>query len=303
MKAELLDGGRPAGCEPLTCTRDLGACRVANRPLADVQRERLQRSALTLVDGLPEGLFARGDAWLSDADLAAAAARLGAWSLRDAQGDILAWSGPRAGVSPGAPAIEADAGSFRIRYPWDLLRVNEILLAGLTESRIEGTVHPAANIDGILILGPRSRVLPGVYVEGTVVIGADCKIGPNCYLRGATSVGDRCHIGLAVELKNSIVMNGTNIGHLSYCGDSILGEGVNFGAGTMCANLRHDGRHHRSSVGGALVDTGRRKLGAIVGDHVHTGVHTSIYPARKIWPGLCTRPGDVVQRDLVTAPE
>jgi bifunctional UDP-N-acetylglucosamine pyrophosphorylase/glucosamine-1-phosphate N-acetyltransferase len=86
--------------------------------------------------------------------------------------------------------------------------------------------------------------------------------------------------------------------HLSYIGDSVIGENVNLGAGTVTANFRHDGQTHKSMVGGRLIDTGRRKLGAIVGDEVHTGIHTSIYPGRKIWPRRSTRPGEAVQRDL-----
>lgn len=298
MKGELLPAGRPATCEPLTCTRDLGALPVANRPLAEVQRSDLAHAGLTLAVDLAEGVFVRGDAWLSAATLEACLARAGAWVVRDAQGDVLAWSGWRAGAATGAAVIPADANSFRIRYAWDLLRLNELLLGRVAASAIEGEISPATYLEGLLVLGPRSRVLPGVFIEGTVVVGADCKIGPNCYLRGSTSIGDRCHIGQAVEIKNSIVMNGVGLGHLSYCGDSIVGEETNFGAGTITANFRHDGKTHRSTVGGVLVDTGRRKFGAILGDHVHTGIHTAIYPGRKIWPGLMTRPGTVVQRDI-----
>lgn len=303
MNAELLDPGRPATCEPLTCTRNLGDCPVANRRLADVQREKLEQAGFTAAENLRDGLFVRGDAWLSPLDLSTLPARAGAWSLSDADGCVLAWSGPRGGNGPDAPAIRADSGSFHIRYPWDLLRINEALLAEITASRIDGSVYAGSHIEGTLILGPGSRLLPGVFIEGVVLIGKDCKIGPNCYLRGSTCVGDRCHIGQSVEVKNSIVMNDTAIGHLSYCGDSILGEHVNFGAGTICANFRHDGLTHRSSVGGALVDTGRRKFGAVLGDHVHTGIHTTLYPGRKIWPVLSTRPGAIVQRDLVRTEE
>ena len=144
------------------------------------------------------------------------------------------------------------------------------------------------------------RSLPGVVIEGDVIIGEDCKIGPNCYLRGATSIGDRCHVGQAVEIKNSILMDGTNVGHLSYVGDSILGRRVNLGAGTLTSNLRHDGRNHRTLVAGELVDTGRRKFGTVVGDGVHTGIHTSIYPGRKLATGATTRPGDIVRNDLLS---
>ena len=65
-----------------------------------------------------------------------------------------------------------------------------------------------------------------------------------------------------------------------------------------CENFRHDGQNHRTLVDGVLVDTGRRKFGSIIGDGVHTGIHTSIYPGRKLWPGTSTRPGEIVQRDV-----
>ncbi len=89
--------------------------------------------------------------------------------------------------------------------------------------------------------------------------------------------------------------------HLSYVGDSIIGERTNFGAGTITANVRHDGGTIKSMVKGEMIDTGRRKLGAIVGDHVHTGIKTSLYPGRKLWPGTCTRPGEAVARDIELA--
>ena len=189
-----------------------------------------------------------------------------------------------------------DAGE--IRYPWDLLRANELYVAGLTESRIEGEVHPLAVIEGVLHLGKGSRILPGVFIEGNVVIGENCKIGPNCYIRGNTSIGDNCHIGQSVEIKNCVILSRSNVGHLSYIGDSILGEGVNLGAGTTTSNLRHDGKNHRTMINGKLVDTGRRKFGAIIADGVHTGINTSIYPGRKLWPNVTTRPGEIVQHDI-----
>ncbi len=184
------------------------------------------------------------------------------------------------------------------RYPWDLLAVNERIVGAMKEDDILGEVHSLAVVEGCLKLGNGSRILPGVFIEGNVVIGENCKIGPNCYIRGNTSIGNNCHIGQSVEIKNSIILDGTNVGHLSYVGDSILGEKVNLGAGTNVSNLRHDGLTHRSMTESGLVDTGRRKLGAIVGDGVHTGIGTMIYPGRKIWPNISTRPGAVVQADL-----
>ncbi len=183
------------------------------------------------------------------------------------------------------------------RFPWDLLAIQERVMAEW-EEKIFGDVHPAAVIEGRVQLGKGSRILPGVFIEGNVVIGEGCKIGPNCYVRGSTAIGDRCHIGQSVEIKNSILLSGTNVGHLSYVGDSILGENVNFGAGTIVSNLRHDGRNHLSAVNGIQTDTGRRKFGAVVGDGVHTGIGTLVYPGRKIGAGMFTLPGDIVRKDI-----
>jgi bifunctional UDP-N-acetylglucosamine pyrophosphorylase/glucosamine-1-phosphate N-acetyltransferase len=215
-------------------------------------------------------------------------------TLVDAVSRPLAWLGD----APDPDNALFATTSFMIVHPWDFLRANELRVGALTEAKIEGEIHPNAVVEGIIHLGPGSRILPGVYIEGNVVIGANCKIGPNCYLRGSTSIGDKCHVGNAVEIKNSILLSGTAVGHLSYVGDSVIGEKVNFGAGTITSNFRHDGQNHRSLVDGVLVDTGRRKFGSIIGDGVHTGIHTSIYPGRKLWPGTSTRPGEIVQRDV-----
>jgi bifunctional UDP-N-acetylglucosamine pyrophosphorylase/glucosamine-1-phosphate N-acetyltransferase len=299
VNAVLVDQGAPEACRPLTCSRPLAAIPVGNVPLATVQSARLQEAGLAPIeDGGPGDVYVRGDAWLSRVMLKQLAALKAPAGIKDEAGDLLAWIGVSASAVLGATWLTADADSFLIRYPWDVLRVNECVLREVTAGRVEGEVSPGATLEGTLVLGKGSRILPGVYIEGTVVIGEDCKIGPNCYLRGGTSIGDRCHVGQAVEIKNSLIMSGASIGHLSYCGDSVIGENVNFGAGTITANFRHDGRNHRSRVGGKALDTGRRKFGAIVADGVHTGIHTSLYPGRKLWPGTSTLPGAIVKDDV-----
>ncbi len=275
-----------APCHPLTLTRELADFPVANTPL-----RAHQAAACTAAPG---PVSHHPDAWLAPADLAQLAPA-GPTTLTAADGTPLAWLGPH----PDPASAAAAAASFLLVHPWDLLRANELAVGALATDRIDGDVHPSAVIEGVLHLGPGSRILPGVFIEGKVIVGAGCRIGPNCYLRGATAIGDRCHIGQAVEIKNSLLLAATNVGHLSYLGDSILGQQVNFGAGTIVANLRHDGANHRSLAGATLVDTGRRKFGAIVCDHVHTGIHTAIYPGRKLWPHTTTRPGQVVDHDLL----
>lgn len=301
MKAVLLNAGRPAGCKPLTVSRDLSALRVANVPLGKLQAQRLVEAGFHIESTPEKGepyLSQRGDSWVSSASLGRLVELGTPAVLVDGSGTMLAWvSFPEVAGEPVRVAAEGE--DFLIRYPWDLLRLNEVLLGRMAQTEIQGSVSPAAYVEGHMRVGRGTRILPGVYVEGNVVIGENSKIGPNCYLRGCTSIGDHCHIGNAVEVKNSIIENGSSIGHLSYCGDSLVGENVNLGAGTITANLRHDGANHRSMVEGELIDTGRRKFGAVIGDGVHTGIHTSIYPGRKLWPGTSTRPGDIVRFDLL----
>ncbi len=184
-----------------------------------------------------------------------------------------------------------------ITYPWHLLNVNKSLLSAIVFKN-RGKIEPGCTIHGPVQIGKGTVVKSGVYIEGPVIIGENCKIGPNCYIRPATTIGDSVKIGNAVEVKNSIIGDHTNIGHLSYVGDSIVGDHVNFGAGTIAANLRHDGKNMKSLVKDKLVDTGLKKLGVIIGDNVHTGIHTSIYPARKLWANVSTVPGEIVTEDI-----
>lgn len=213
-------------------------------------------------------------------------------SVKDAEGEtLLQVLRPD---SADAEVLTVDEGSLVIRFPWDFLTLNEQIVGSLTANEICGTVRERVTIDGFIHLGKGSVILPGVYIEGNAYFGENCKIGPNCYIRGTTSTGDNCHIGQAVEIKNSVFGFKVSVGHLSYVGDTVIADRVNFGAGTIISNLRHDGKNHRFSVPGKLYPTNRRKFGAIIGEGVHTGIHTSIYPGRSLSAGSTTLPGEVV---------
>lgn len=199
-------------------------------------------------------------------------------------------------------AVEEASFWEPITYPWSLLDANETLLK-LREKekpKIAATakIEKYVTLKGFVAVGNGTHIKNGAYIEGPVVIGDNCVIGPNCFIRSYTAIGNRCRIGNAVEVKNAILMDGVVIGHLSYCADSVIGKSVNFGAGTITANLRHDNGTVKSMVKGELVDTGRRKFGTIIGDNAKTGIHTSIYPGRKIWPRKTTVPGEVVRKDV-----
>lgn len=168
---------------------------------------------------------------------------------------------------------------FPIGYPWDLLTANDHLLPGITAGN-QGVVEPGATIKGAVRIGAGTTVKAGSYIEGPVVIGNYCEIGPNCYIRSGTTLGDHCKVGQSAEIKNSIVGNNVKIPHLSYVGDSVLGDDINLGGGTLIANLRHDNKNIDMRVQGERIPTGRRKLGAVIGDGVKTGAATIIYPGR-----------------------
>jgi len=174
-------------------------------------------------------------------------------------------------------------------YPWDLLQANELMLANLEPQKL-GKIEDNVVIKEKVSIGEGTIVRSGSYIIGPVVIGRNCNIGPHCFIRPYTSIGDDCHIGGASEVKNSIIMNDTDIPHHNYVGDSIIGEGCNLGAGTKIANLRLD----EQDVWIDGRNTRRRKLGAIIGDGVKTGVNACINTGSIIGNNAQIGPGAVV---------
>ena len=181
-----------------------------------------------------------------------------------------------------------------LSYPWDLLPANESMLSGL-ESQNLGDVEENVVMKGAVAIGKNTLVRSGSYILGPVIIGDGCDIGPNCYIRPSTAIADGCHIGAAVEIKNSIIMKGSKIPHHNYVGDSIIGERCNLGAGTKIANLRLD----KKNIQVAGIDTARRKLGAIIGDDVETGINASINVGCMIGNNTFIGPGVVASGSIL----
>ncbi len=190
-------------------------------------------------------------------------------------------------------AVERWLGCGR---PWELLEANEWKLAELDRD-VRGEVHETADLRGAVVVEDGATVDAGVVVEGPALIRSGADVGPNAYVRGATLLAEDTHVGNGVEIKNSVVMRGTHVPHLSYVGDSVLGRDVNFGAGTNVANLRHDGADVQFTVKGERVSTGRRKFGVVAGDGAKTGINTSLSPGLRLSAGATTTPGESVTRD------
>jgi UDP-N-acetylglucosamine diphosphorylase/glucosamine-1-phosphate N-acetyltransferase len=178
---------------------------------------------------------------------------------------------------------------IEIGRPWDILAMNEKMMPDI-EPSVLGEVEMGATLKGKVCVGKNTILRSGSYVIGPVIIGDDCDIGPNCFIRPNTSLGNKVRVGNAVEIKNSTIMDNTKIGHLSYIGDSVIGSNCNFGAGTIVSNLRHDKANIKSYIKAQRVNSGRRKLGVIMGDDVETGIHTSIYPGTVIDSGYRSMP-------------
>ena len=134
-------------------------------------------------------------------------------------------------------------------------------------------------------------------------IGKNCDIEPgitfhNCKDYSRLIIGNNCHIGAASEIKNSIIMDYTNTPHHNYIGDSVIGKNCNLGSGTKIANLRLDKKNITVSFQGEKINTGMRKLGAIIGDNVQIGINATINTGTIIGNNVFIGPGAKAQGEI-----
>jgi len=200
------------------------------------------------------------------------------------------------GVDVRSATINA-ADWMDIGRPWELLCANERVLLKLPHN-IKGLVEPGAVVKEPVWLEESATVRSGSRIEGPVYVGRESIVGPNARIRAFTSIEDGVHVGANCDVKNSIIMRHTKVPHLSYIGDSIIGEECNLGACTITANLRFDEKTIRIMIKGKRVETKRTKLGAIIGDRVKTGIHTSIMPGVRIGSEAIIGPGAVIDNDV-----
>ncbi|MCB1111585.1 MAG: UDP-N-acetylglucosamine diphosphorylase [Chlamydiales bacterium] len=177
-------------------------------------------------------------------------------------------------------------------YAWEVLPKISDYLSNYPLGKIECDIP-----DGVIIIDPHlvsigtETVLePGSYIKGPCIIGKGCFVRHGAYIRGNLIAGDRCVIGHTTEVKNCIMMNHAQAAHFAYLGDSVLGNNVNLGAGTKCANLKLDNRSVSVYLNGERVDTGLRKFGAILGDSVQTGCNCVTNPGTIMGKGACCYP-------------
>ncbi|MCB1181043.1 MAG: UDP-N-acetylglucosamine diphosphorylase [Chlamydiia bacterium] len=167
-----------------------------------------------------------------------------------------------------------------ITFPWEALERLKEFLKKLPLGEIKGKINSGVFLENpeLISIGEETVVESGAYIRGPCIIGRNCQVRHGAYIRGHVLVGDTCVIGHSTEVKHSIFLNRAKAGHFSYVGDSILGNGVNLGAGTKCANLRFDGAKIIVHFNQTKIQTGLKKLGAIFGDESQTGCNSVTNP-------------------------
>jgi NDP-sugar pyrophosphorylase family protein len=185
-----------------------------------------------------------------------------------------------------------------IKYPWHVLDAVRYFL-----DRAEGYIAPTAyisnraTIDGKVIIKDDVRVLENAVIRGPVYIGPGTVVGNGTLVRGYSHIGGNCVLGFATEIKGSYVSDGCWF-HMNYIGDSIVGERCNFGAGTITANWRFNEKTIAMRVVDNLIDTGKNKFGAVIGDNCRIGINVSIMPGVKIGANSVIEPAVCLTGDV-----
>lgn len=165
-------------------------------------------------------------------------------------------------------------------YVWKALEHLERYLNSMSLGDIKVDIPAGVYLENQqkISIGAGTVIEPGVYIQGPCVIGSQCTLRQGAYIRGNVLAGNKCVIGHDTEVKNSILFDGAQAAHFAYLGDSIIGNRVNLGAGTKCANLKLDHSLITIVHEELHIKTGLRKLGAIIGDDSQIGCNSVTNP-------------------------
>ncbi|MFW9998726.1 MAG: bifunctional sugar-1-phosphate nucleotidylyltransferase/acetyltransferase [Candidatus Hodarchaeota archaeon] len=183
-----------------------------------------------------------------------------------------------------------------IGLPWQFLDANRYLLDKV-EKKILGQVEENVHISGKIYIGVGTTIRSGSYIQGPCYIGNNNLIGPNSIIGPYTFIANDCHISIS-EIENSIILSNTLIPDINYIGDTIICENVNLGSGTNVKNLRFDEENVKVTIKGQLVDSRRKKLGAIIGSNVEIGTNVIILPGKIIGENSRIGPDTLVREDI-----
>ena len=182
-------------------------------------------------------------------------------------------------------------------YPWEILPRIKDYIKSLISDGISGYTEIS---DGVFV-GENVKIYPTATIEAPAIIGSGTEIRPGAFLRGSVITGENCVIGNSSELKNCVLLDNVQVPHYNYVGDSVLGNYAHMGAGSICSNLKSDGKNVVIH-GDTEYETGLRKIGGILADHADVGCgcvlnpgtvigkNTSVYPLtalRGVVPADC----------------
>jgi NDP-sugar pyrophosphorylase family protein len=163
--------------------------------------------------------------------------------------------------------------------PWEWLRAISRALKDSHFDPSTSAIPAGVKISGSVFIHPSVELPHFCHIEGPAWIGAETKIRPGAYVRGDVIVGKGCVLGNSCEFKNSLLMDGVQVPHFSYVGDSILGNNAHLGAGVICSNLRLDQKPVKVRFpNGSTVNTNLRKFGALLGDRAEVGCNSVLQP-------------------------
>lgn len=188
------------------------------------------------------------------------------------------------------PSLALFARHFRADVPpWEWLKHIGAALAELTPAAMP-KLPAGIHIEGPVWLHPSVKLPAQATILGPTWVGARTEIRPGAFLRGNVIVGEGCVLGNSCEFKNCLLMDGVQVPHFSYVGDSILGNKAHLGAGAICSNLRLDQKPVVLQTADAAYETGLRKLGAILGDGAEVGCNAVLNPGTVLGPRALVSP-------------
>ncbi len=177
-------------------------------------------------------------------------------------------------------------------YPWEALKGIGELIVSLGENLNPNEYdNPAENV----WIHKTAKVFPSAYIGSPCIIGAHTEVRHCAFIRGSALIGENCVIGNSVELKNVIIFDNVQTPHYNYVGDSILGYKSHMGAGSITSNVKSDKTNVVIKSSEDTIETGIKKIGAMLGDYVEVGCNSVLNPGTivgrnsNIYPTSCVR--------------
>ena len=160
-------------------------------------------------------------------------------------------------------------------YPWEALKGIGDLIVRLGQSLPEDIYK---EIRENVWAAESAEIFNSAYIKGPCIIGENTEVRHCAFIRGNALVGNDCVVGNSTELKNVILFNHVQVPHYNYVGDSILGAYAHMGAGSITSNVKSDKENVVIKNGTERIETGIKKIGAFLGDHVEIGCGSVLNP-------------------------